>query len=73
LYELFVSDDFLIGWNDTIAVLIKSIGDFVDKIGGIGPLIFTLVSMFSKTLFPLITNGLIKISNTLAVHTGKAA
>lgn len=73
LYETFVSDKLLIGWNDAISVLTKSFSTFVEKMGGVGPFVLSLVGIFSKTLFPLLMNGITKLSSMVSVATGNAS
>jgi TP901 family phage tail tape measure protein len=73
LYETFISDKLLIGWNDAMSVLTKSFSTFVEKIGGMGPFVLSLAGIFSKTLFPLLMNGISKLSSMVSVATGNAS
>ena len=73
LYQSFITDKGIILFNDILAKSVDSITIFIDKIGGIGPLILTLSAMFSRTLFPLVGSGFKKLTNTISVWTGKAA
>ena len=73
LYEEFISDEALIGFNDVLTKVIEGFTMFVENIGGLGPLITMLTLMFSKTLFPLMMTGFKRMGNMISVWTGKAA
>lgn len=73
LYENFIDDDLLIGFNDVLTQVLSGINQLIDRIGGIGPAAMILVGLFSKTLFPLIGNGIKQVGNTISVWSGKAA
>ena len=73
LYENFIDDDLLIGFNDILTQVVSGIDHLIDRIGGVGPAAMILVGLFSKTLFPLIGNGIKQVGNTISVWSGKAA
>lgn len=73
LYEKFIDDDFLIGWNDSLTIAINGLSEFIDAFGGLGGTIKTLGLMFSGTLLPLLMTGFTKLGNAISVWTGKAA
>jgi hypothetical protein len=54
------------------AHLIDSVSNFIDAMGGIGPLAFMLVGIFNKTLFPLVQSGFRSLKTNIDVLTGKA-
>jgi hypothetical protein len=37
--------------------LLTCINEMIESLGGVTPIVLALVGIFSKTLFPLITNG----------------
>ena len=73
LYESFIDDESIITINNLIADLISSVGNLIDAFGGIGPVLLTVGLLFSKTIIPLIGNGIKSVSNAISVWSGKAA
>ena len=73
LYEKIINDKTLITLNDVFTQLIKTVSKFIDYMGGIGNVILITAGLFSKTLFPLIANGLGKLGKTIDTWTGKAS
>lgn len=73
LYQKFVNDEMIIGLNNAFADLIDTVSRVIDSFGGVGPVILMLVGLFSKTLFPIVANGIKSLGNTISVWTGKAA
>jgi hypothetical protein len=73
LYGNILDDDTLIKMTEGFAGLIDGVTGFIDALGGMGPTIFILAAAFSKTLFPLIQQGIRTASNAFSVWTGKAA
>ena len=73
LYEKFIDDDFLIGWNDSLTIAINGLSEFIDAFGGLSGTIKTFGLMFSGTLLPLLMTGFTKLGNVISVWTGKAA
>lgn len=73
LYEKFIDDDFLIGWNDSLTIATNGLSEFIDAFGGLGGTMKTLGLMFSGTLLPLLMTGFTRLGNVISVWTGKAA
>ena len=73
LYESFIDDESIITINNLIADLIGSVGNLINAFGGIGPVLLTVGLLFSKTIIPLIGNGIKSVSNAISVWSGKAA
>jgi len=57
LYEALLDDDFVIGLTDTFAGLIGTIGEAADAMGGLGPIILTIIGLFANRLIPVISNA----------------
>ena len=73
LYESFIDDESIITMNNLIADLISSVGNLIDAFGGIGPVLLTVGMLFSKTIIPLIGNGIKAVGNAISVWSGRAA
>jgi TP901 family phage tail tape measure protein len=73
LYEKFINDKSIVKLNDIFAELINSISRVVDSMGGVLPVVLTLVGVFSKSLFPILQAGFTSLKNNIAVLTGSAS
>ncbi len=73
LYESFITSDALIVFNNLSAELLGGITKAIENFGGIIPVVITVISLFSKQLFPMVTYGFQKLSNNIAIWSGKAA
>ena len=73
LYDQILNDDSLIKLEDIFNGILKSIGRVIESAGGIMPVIGMIVGISSKVLFPIITNGLLRLSNHISILRGKAA
>ena len=72
LYESLLDDDFVIGLTDTFAGLIGSIGEVADAMGGLGPIILTIIGLFAAKLVPVISNAASHFIQNWRVMTGAA-
>jgi hypothetical protein len=72
LYEKLINDEFLIKVNDILRLIIESVGNLIDRFGGLKGTIVMLAGMFSKQLFPIITSGFKKAGEAIYVWSGKA-
>jgi hypothetical protein len=70
LYENFINDEDVVKLNNLFADLINGIADTVDSFGGLGPMVITLVGLFSTTLFPILINGFKNLGNIIGVWSG---
>ena len=73
LYDQILNDDSLIKLEDIFNGILKGIGRVIESAGGIMPVIGMIVGISSKVLFPIITNGLLRLSNHISILRGKAA
>ena len=73
LYSKIINDKTMIALKDIWSDIIDTIGTFIDKMGGIVPVVLMLVGVFSKQLFPIISNGFTRLKNNIQVLTGQAA
>lgn len=72
LYDQILNDDSLIKLEDIFNGILKSIGQVIESAGGIMPVIGMIVGISSKVLFPIITNGLLRLSNHISILRGTA-
>lgn len=71
LYDSMINSDFMIKMEDIFSGLISGISAFTRSVGGIGPLLMMITGLASKTLFPMLQHGFQKLSDIIAVWSGK--
>lgn len=54
VYDSILDDDTVINFTNAFAEILDYIGQFIDGIGGIGPLLMAIVGIFSAKLIPLV-------------------
>ena len=72
LYGSLLKDDFVIGVTDGFANIIEVIGNFSEAMGGLGPIILTIIMLFSNKLIPVIANAATTFISNLSIMTGAA-
>jgi hypothetical protein len=72
LYEALLDDDFVIGLTDTFAGLIEVLGNFSDAMGGLGPIILTVLALFSNKLIPIVSNAANRFVQNWKIMSGAA-
>lgn len=72
LYEALLDDDFVIDMTNAFASFIGTIGSAIDAIGGLGPVLLTIIALFSKQLMPFITQFGVHMASAWQLATGKA-
>ena len=72
LYGALLDDDLVIGVTNAFADTISIIGKVADAMGGLGPIIFTIIALFSKKLIPLISQASAHFIQNFKVMTGAA-
>lgn len=73
LYKQFIDDESITKLTDIFAQLIESVGKAIDSMGGFGPMLLMIMGIFSKSFFPMLQTGFIKLSNSIHILTGAAA
>ena len=73
VYSKIIDDKTMIKLADVWSILIDRVGDFIDRLGGVGGTVMFLVNIFSRQLFPLIQNVFTRLANNISVLTGSAA
>jgi hypothetical protein len=48
LYEKLINDEFLIKINDILRIIIETVGNLIDRFGGLGGTITVLAGIFGK-------------------------
>lgn len=72
LYEEIINDKFVVVLNDMFAELIDGIHNVVNSMGGIVPVMLTLVGVFSKQVFPIIRQGLTELHHNIKYLFGES-
>ena len=72
LYEEIINDKFVVVLNDMFAELIDGIHNVFNSMGGIVPVMLTLVGVFSKQVFPAIRQGLTGLQSNIKYMFGKS-
>ena len=72
LYEEIINDKFVVVLNDMFAELIDGIHNIVNSMGGIVPVMLTLVGVFSKQVFPIIRQGLTGLHHNIKYLFGES-
>lgn len=72
LYEEIINDKFVVVLNDMFAELIDGIHNVVNSMGGIVPVMLTLVGVFSKQVFPAIRQGLTGLHHNIKYLFGES-
>lgn len=72
LYEEIINDKFVVVLNDMFAELIDGIHNVFNSMGGIVPVMLTLVGVFSKQVFPAIRQGLTGLHHNIKYLFGES-
>lgn len=56
VYSSIMNEDTIITFTNMFSTLIQYVGDFIEGLGGIGPLILVVIGLFSSKLIPLATS-----------------
>ncbi len=72
LYEALLDDEFVIGITDAFAGLIGSIGKAAEAMGGLGPIILTVIGLFANRLIPIVSNAATHFVQNWRIMSGAA-
>ena len=73
LWDNFIDTDTIIELTNGLADIIDVIDDVIDSFGGIGPMVLSLVGIFSKQLFPIVSSGFSKMVGNIKTGLGITA
>ena len=73
IFTQILNDESVVGITNSLADMIEVIGNVIDSMGGIGPMLLMIAGIFSKTLFPMIGTGIERLVYNFRVFTGAAA
>jgi hypothetical protein len=57
LFDELLNDDNIKGFYSVLTDIVKVVDNIIEGFGGIGPMIWVIIGLLSKTLFPMVLNG----------------